>query len=144
MFVYILLTFACVHAQITLPSHHQLVELVDQGIKLLDANHDGIIQMSEMERGWQYEDLNNDTMVSIDEYIKTFHLDPAVAQKYFDVYDTDKDGLLPHNFLFQFMHLVDKNHDGQVTDTEYLHYSISLAECLFGHGTHGHSANCDH
>ncbi|XP_052235572.1 uncharacterized protein LOC127847595 [Dreissena polymorpha] len=127
-----------------LPNHHQLTQLVDQGFRLSDRNHDGILQMSELEAGWQIEDANHDNQLTVEEMMKAFNLTREIAQPYFNIYDKDGDGSIPHSFLLDYVHLVDQNGDGQITLKEYEHYTVSLTECLFGHGNHGHGTNCGH
>ena len=53
--------------------------------------------------------FSDDGRVSFTEYMTVFHIPQDIAEKYFNLYDTDKDGYLTHNVIGSFIHLVDQN-----------------------------------
>jgi len=53
--------------------------------------------------------FSDDGRVSLTEYMTALRLPQDIAEKYFNLYDTDKDGYLTHNVIGTFIHLVDTN-----------------------------------
>ncbi|KAH3803038.1 uncharacterized protein LOC127838519 [Dreissena polymorpha] len=126
-------------------NYPSLTEAVDQGFRLSDLNRDGILQMSELEAWWQTQDLNHDNQLTVEEVMKALNYDRYTVQTiFFDIYDQDGDGKIPHSFIVDYVHMLDHNGDGQITLKEYEQFTVSIAVCLSGDGNHGDGANCSY
>ncbi|KAL4219196.1 hypothetical protein ACF0H5_021778 [Mactra antiquata] len=128
-----------------LPHGHELTQIVDQGFNFIDTDKNGILSLQELSTIAGAEDFDGDGQVTFDEYMKFTNQTAEVARPMFNAYDVDGDGLLPLNHMADYLHLMDKNGDGQVDLNEYEHYQVKLIQCVYsdhGHGSHGHATPC--
>ncbi|KAH3799929.1 hypothetical protein DPMN_153553 [Dreissena polymorpha] len=63
----------------------------------------------------------------MEEVMKAFNLSRAIAQPYFNIYDKDGDRSIPHSFLLNYVHLLDRN--GQLLEN-VLAVILSVRVCV--------------
>ncbi|KAH3805938.1 uncharacterized protein LOC127835285 [Dreissena polymorpha] len=96
---------------------------------------DGLVEENEWDATIYREDLNNDTCVTLQEYLAV-HTCPQAAALYHH-YDHNSDSCLKVADMSQEFHLIDHSGDNVVSLHEWELYFQHLTQKLFGHLIHG-------
>ncbi|XP_060604709.1 uncharacterized protein LOC132757447 [Ruditapes philippinarum] len=95
---------------------------------------DGSVMEVEWDATIYREDVNNDTCVTLAEYLSV-HSCP-VASTLYAHYDHDSDGCLNTADMSQEFHMIDHSHDNVVSLHEWEQYFLHLTKKLFPHLGH--------
>ncbi|XP_041368415.1 uncharacterized protein LOC121382853 [Gigantopelta aegis] len=113
---------------------HILVQELHNTFRLFDVNHVGHLSVSDFMAYYDKLTKGFNGTVNLDAYTRLIHLPPDIAKFYFRYYDMNDDGELTKDIdIRAVFHMFDHNHNGQVSEHEFVAEAIKIHQQMAKH-----------